>query len=199
MCSRPRDVVIGNEGRKFNDRGIPRRINDTLHLRKKHQVVVVTNAMQCATFRNRFTIRYLQIDVSDIQTLDFTADCLRTQVMDSFFDLSPSPPDEYNATLVITKTMHQRQIITSTVTDFVTVTQAITETVTATPTPLPDATVLEIPHFPKADTALTVIFTTCCLLLIVGIILRNKKRKIKAFNIPLILGSLCIRHLLERR
>jgi carbohydrate-binding DOMON domain-containing protein len=111
--------------------------------------------------------------------------------MDSLFDLSPtSPLDEYNATLILTRTIHHTT--TSTVSEVVTVTATTTVTKIVASATTPKLTSIEIPYFPKVDTAFTAIFATCCLLLLVGVILRNKKRKRKGFNIPLFLGSLCI-------
>jgi len=108
-------------------------------------------------------------------------------LMDSFFNLDPTAPsNEYNVTLILTKTVHHTA--TSTVSEIVTMTATSIVASSATP----NVTAFKIPHFPKVDTAFTAIFGSCCLFLLVGILLRNKKRKIKGFNIPLFLGSLCI-------
>jgi len=109
--------------------------------------------------------------------------------MDSFFDLDQTtvPSNEYNATLILTKTVYHTA--TSTVSEIVTMTASATSIVTSGG--IPKTTVLDIPHFPKVDTAFTAIFGTCCLFLLLGVVLRNKIRKIKGFNIPVILGSFC--------
>jgi len=48
-----------------------------------------------------------------------------------------------------------------------------------------------IPHYPRVDLAFAAAFGLAFLLLLVGIILRKKSKKLKAFNIPLILGTFC--------
>jgi hypothetical protein len=48
-----------------------------------------------------------------------------------------------------------------------------------------------IPHHPKVDTAFTAVFGSLCLLLLIGLVIRKKSKKLKSFNIPLILGTFC--------
>src|SRR5271169_741606 len=73
----------------------------------------------------------------------------------------------------------------------------LTSTVTTTATGTSAAVIgtpkltLDVPHHPQVDTAFTAGFGTLCLVLIGGVILRRKSKKLKSFNIPLILGTLC--------
>jgi len=110
-------------------------------------------------------------------------------LMDSFFDLDQTATsNEYNATLILTKTMYHT--VTSTVSEIVTMAASSPSIVTSSA--MPKTTALDMPHFPRVDMAFTAIFGTCCLFLLLGVVLRNKMRKIKSFNIPVILGSFCI-------
>jgi carbohydrate-binding DOMON domain-containing protein len=95
-----------------------------------------------------------------------------------------------NATVVVTKTVYQAATVTATETT------TILKTITATAAPKATSNAsslnLSIPHHPKVDTAFTAVFGFLCLVLIVGLILRKKSKKLKLFNIPLILGTFCI-------
>lgn len=99
-------------------------------------------------------------------------------------DFSPNAND-YNATVTFTKTVH----LTATTTLFEAT--HVAETVPSV-TYRPSEPVLDVPHHPKVDTGFTVVFATIGLLLMVGLILRKKCKKLKAFNIPLILGTFCM-------
>ena len=103
-----------------------------------------------------------------------------------FFDPDFSPnANDYNSTFAFTKTVH----LTATTTLFE-VTR-VTETVTSA-TSRPSAPALDVPHHPKVDTGFTAVFASIGLLLMVGLILRKKSKKLKAFNILLILGTFCM-------
>jgi hypothetical protein len=54
------------------------------------------------------------------------------------------------------------------------------------------STSLDIPHYPRVDTTFTITFGVLCLLLLIGVIFRRSAKKLKGFNIPLILGTFCI-------
>ena len=105
---------------------------------------------------------------------------------------------EFNETVVITK--YVQPSVTRTVfypsPTTLTLTSIATTTTTATArsspsTVLPNLT-LDIPHHPQVDTAFTAAFGTLCLVLVGGVVLRRKSKKLKAFNIPVILGTFCL-------
>jgi amino acid transporter len=96
------------------------------------------------------------------------------------------------APVVITKTLHLTT--TKTVSLILSSVTTVTATPAATVTPVigsPPYLTFEVPHYPKIDTAFTVLFGVICLVLIIGLICRKKSKKLKAFNIPLILGTFC--------
>jgi hypothetical protein len=95
-----------------------------------------------------------------------------------------------NVTIVVlTKTVYQ-----ATVTATETTTILKTTTATAAPKATSNASSLKlnILHHPKVDTAFTAVFGFLYLVLIVGLIIRKKSKKLKLFNISLILGIFCI-------
>ena len=107
-----------------------------------------------------------------------------------FFDQDVSPEvNDYNTTLVITKTLYVTA--TTTVSHVLHATATVTSFATATQQSLTFDS-FDVPHHPKADTVFTAIFASICLLFTVGVILRKKSKKLKAFNVPLILGTFCI-------
>src|SRR5579862_5355270 len=79
-------------------------------------------------------------------------------------------------------------------------TSTIVEPATATETArahMPEGTVApqisnNVPHLPKVDIAFAAIFGAACLVLLLGTILRRKSKKVKSFNIPLMIGIFCI-------
>src|SRR5208282_1716164 len=99
-------------------------------------------------------------------------------------ELSPSV-DEYNATLVVTKTLYLTA--TTTVSAVVQTTATETATLTAAATATLHEPTFHIPHHPKVDTAFTAVFSALCIVLITGLMIRKKSKKLKSFNIPLIL------------
>lgn len=105
-------------------------------------------------------------------------------------ELSPSVHD-YNVTLVVTKTLY----LTATTAISTVIQTAPTETATlsaaATTTASLHEPTFHIPYHPKADTAFTAVFGALCIVLITGIVIRKKSKKLKSFNIPLILGTFC--------
>jgi hypothetical protein len=103
-------------------------------------------------------------------------------------DLSPSV-DEYNATLVVTKTLYQTA--TTTVSAVIKTTATETITLTASATASLHESTFPIPYHPKVDTVFTAIFGALCIVLIIGLVTRKKSKKLKSFNIPLILGTFC--------
>ena len=110
--------------------------------------------------------------------------------MDDYFEAGSSPMGfGYNATLVLTKTLYR----TATETVSITIENTATATVTAAATTAaaPPELTFHIPHHPKVDTAFTAVFGSLCLLLLVGLVIRKKSKKLKSFNIPLILGTFC--------
>ncbi len=105
--------------------------------------------------------------------------------------LSPSA-DDYNATLVVTKTLYLTATTTVSAVIQTTANETATLTLAAIATAPPHELAVDIPHHPKADTAFTAIFGALCILLITGLVIRKKSKKLKSFNIPLILGTFCI-------
>src|SRR5436190_7045280 len=100
---------------------------------------------------------------------------------------------EYNATLVLTKTLYgtATETISSVIENTVTATVTATVTTTATTTAATPEMKFHIPHHPKVDTAFTAVFCSLCLLLLIGLVIRKKSKELKSFNIPLILGTFC--------
>ena len=105
-------------------------------------------------------------------------------------DLSPSV-DDYNATLVVTKTLYLTATTTVSAVIQTTATETATLTAAAIATASPHELAVDIPHHPKVDTAFTVVFGALCIVLITGLVIRKKSKKLKSFNIPLILGTFC--------
>jgi hypothetical protein len=108
-----------------------------------------------------------------------------TNMTDMFYEGNVSPPDVQNVTLVVTRTA------------YLTVTSTIS---TSAKTPAPTTTTLtsntpqlglEVPHFPQVDTAFTALFGCICIILTAGVVFRRKSKKLKSFNIPLIVGAFC--------
>jgi len=100
-------------------------------------------------------------------------------------------PDIQNKTaLVVTKTV----VLTTTVTLSEPTTVTTTATATATVTALlpQPKMILEAPRYPAGDTTFCILFAILCVILTIAIILRKQSKKLKAFNIPLVLGAFCI-------
>jgi hypothetical protein len=108
--------------------------------------------------------------------------------MDKYFEAGTSSSlDEYNATFVLTKTLY----VTATTTVSAVIDTTATAVITVTATAATPERAFPIPHYPKADTAFTAVFGCLCLTLIIGTVFRKKSKKLKSFNIPLILGTFC--------
>src|SRR5271170_1859711 len=107
----------------------------------------------------------------------------------------PSTETDFNETVVVVTKYLQPSIIQTvflpsptTLTVTSTITTIATSTLVAD---TPPNITLDVPHHPQVDTAFTAAFGTLCLVLISGVILRRKPKKLKSFNIPLILGTFC--------
>ena len=123
----------------------------------------------------------------------FTTSDLRNLIAQRMFyepELSPSTND-HNATLVITKTLYLTATTTVTTVIQSTATETGPLTAAATGTASLHKPTFHIPHHPKVDTAFTAVFGVLCIVLITGIVIRKKSKKLKSFNIPLILGTFC--------
>jgi hypothetical protein len=105
--------------------------------------------------------------------------------------IAPSPGSQNATIVVVTKTVYQTATETATATVVKTTTVAPIATSTASPL------TLDIPHHPKVDTAFTAFFGFFCLILITGLVFRKRSKKLKLFNIPLILGTFCKPHTVE--
>src|SRR5271154_3833491 len=106
----------------------------------------------------------------------------------------PSTGADFNKTVVVvTKYLQPSIIQTVFLPSPTTLTVTSTVPTAATSTLLADTPkiTLDVPHHPQVDTAFTAAFGTLCLVLISGVILRRKPKKLKGFNIPLILGTFC--------
>src|SRR5271163_488013 len=104
---------------------------------------------------------------------------------DMFFEPDLSPDIQNETALVVTKTIR----LTATVTLPEPSTVATTATVTAMLSQ--PKMILEVPRYPAGDTTFCILFAILCIVLTVAIILRKQSKKLKAFNIPLILGAFC--------
>lgn len=104
----------------------------------------------------------------------------------SFFPSLGSP----NATVVVTRTVYQAATVMATET--VTILKTTTATAAPKATSNASSSKSSIPHHPNVDTAFTAVFGFLCLVLIVGLVIRKKSKKLKLFNIPLVLGTFCI-------
>jgi hypothetical protein len=93
---------------------------------------------------------------------------------------------DYNATLVLTETLYLTTTVTVSALN-TTATVSATETESSAKSEL----TYDIPHHPKVDTFFAALFGGLCLLLIIGLIIRKKSKKLKSFNTPLILGTFC--------
>ena len=110
-----------------------------------------------------------------------------------FFEEGLSPTFGNDNITVVTRTafVTTTSYATATVTSMLSLTETATATVTAMPTPTSPSALTDIPHHPKADTAFGVIFGVVCISLITGVIVRKKSKKLKGFNISLIIGTFC--------
>jgi hypothetical protein len=112
-----------------------------------------------------------------------------------FFEEGLSPTYGNDNITVVTRTafVTTTSYATATVTSMLSLTETATTTatVTAMPTPTSPSALTDIPHHPKADTAFGVIFGVVCISLITGVIVRKKSKKLKGFNISLIIGTFC--------
>lgn len=106
--------------------------------------------------------------------------------------ITPSLGNPNATVVVVTKTVYQAATVTLTATT--TILKTTTASLNATAA---SSSKLIIPHHPKVDTAFTAVFGFLCLVLIVGLIIRKKSKKLKLLNIPLILGTFCISSFLQ--